>query len=415
MTIEEMKARLGVIVSKLGEFQNLENFSDEVLTEVNALNDEYETLNKNIEAKQKIEAMTANAQSSARQVAPVAPVSNRQVTVDNSGGFKDAGEFYMAIKNASRGQVDKRFSNTAFEKNGEDGGYLVPEDFSSEINKKMQGDESLLSKVRNFPVSGNSLTLPTDEATPWSGGILAYWTAEGAKITESMHKLGQASWRLHKLAALVKVTEELLEDAQALESYIKSMAPEAITYKVNEAILVGDGVGKPEGILNSGFRVVVAKEVGQAITTIVARNVIKMYNRMLPASRAKAAFYINAEIEDELRTMKDDNGNFIYLAPGSQMNQSPYGLLMGRPVMPMLASMKQLGTEGDIIFADLSYYYSITKGGVKTAVSPHLFFDQAIQAFRFTMRMDGKCPFKSPVKTENGNYEMSAFVTLEDR
>jgi HK97 family phage major capsid protein len=280
----------------------------------------------------------------------------------------------------------------------------------------MGGDEALLPRTTSFDVSGNSLSLPTDELQPWTGGIEAYWTAEGRQISESKHRFGTADWKLNKLAALVKVTDELLEDSTALESYVLGKAPGAIDYKVNGAIIDGSGAGQPKGILNSDFKVRVSKEVGQAADSIVARNIVKMYSRMIPSSRANAVWYINAQVEDQLRLMQDDNGQYIYLAPGSQMNQSPYGLLMGRPVIPMLGSMKQLGDEGDIIFADLSYYYTIKKvGGVKQAISSHLFFDQAINAYRFTMRMDGSCPFKTPVVTEFGNYEMSGIVTLEDR
>jgi HK97 family phage major capsid protein len=114
--------------------------------------------------------------------------------------------------------------------------------------------------------------------------------------------------------------------------------------------------------------------------------------------------------------MKSDSGDFIYLAPGSQLNQTPYGQLLGLPVIPLIGSMPALGDEGDIILGNLSYYYSIVKaGGMKQAISSHLHFDRDIQAYKFTMRIDGACPFKAPVKTEFGDYEMSAFITLEDR
>ena len=194
------------------------------------------------------------------------------------------------------------------------------------------------------------------------------------------------------------------------------MAPEAIMHKLNGAILSGDGVGKPTGILNSGFKIQVAAEGGQAADTVVAKNVIKMFSKMLPAARANSVWYINAAVEEQLRLMKDDLGNFIYLAPGSQLNQSLYGTLLGRPVVSLLGSMPALGDEGDIILADLSYVYSITKvAGIKQAVSAHLYFERDIQAFKWTMRVDAQCPFKAPVTTEFGAYQMSGIVTLAAR
>lgn len=418
MNLEQMKARLSEIVAKLGEYNGLESFNDADVETINGLNEEFENLKKQVEAKEKVVAMTTAASVSTRKTSaePTARVEVTATKSEKNGGFKSFGEFLSSVKKASSGDIDKRFQNTMFEKNGEDGGFLVPEEMMTEVTKKVQSDESLLARTRQFTVSGNALTLPVDEKQPWTGGVNAYWLSEGGQYTDSKFGFETASWRLHKLGAMIKITDELLEDAVALESYMRAMAPEAIMHKINSAILTGNGVGKPKGILNSGFKVKVAKESAQAADTIVARNVIKMYSKLIPSARAGAVWYINAAVEEQLRQMKSDSGDFIYLAPGSQLNQTPYGQLLGLPVIPLIGSMPALGDEGDIILGNLSYYYSIIKaGGMKQAISSHLHFDRDIQAYKFTMRIDGACPFKAPVKTEFGNYEMSAFITLEDR
>jgi HK97 family phage major capsid protein len=215
---------------------------------------------------------------------------------------------------------------------------------------------------------------------------------------------------------MVKATDELLEDATALESYIKSAAPSAIMHQVNKAILSGNGVGKPLGIIASPFTVTVAAEGGQTADTVNAINLIKMYSRMIPASRPNAVWFINPAVEEQLRLAKDPADNYIYLAPGSQMNQTPYATLLGRPVVPLIGGAPALGDVGDVIFGDLSYYYMIRKAsGVKAATSIHLHFDKEVTAFRFSLRLDGKCPFQSPITTEFGSYQMSAFVQLAAR
>jgi HK97 family phage major capsid protein len=324
----------------------------------------------------------------------------------------------MAVKRAGQtGEVDKRFqAATAYEKVGEDGGFLVPEEISQAILKKLEVKESLMASTTALQVSGNALTINIDESQPWNQGIQAYWTAEGAAITESKPSFKQASWRLQKLAALVKATDELLDDATALESYIKSSAPDAFMNKINGAIISGNGAGKPQGILSSPFAVTVSKEGGQTADTVNALNVLKMYGRMFPSSRSSCAWYINPAVEDQLRQMVDPNGNYIYIAPGGQLNQTPYGTLLGRPVIPLMGSMPALGDLGDIILADLSYYYMIRKaGGIKSATSIHLLFDKEQTAFRFSMRLDGRCPYSAPVTTEFGSYSMSAIILLEAR
>lgn len=417
MNLEQMKARLAEIVNKLAEFASVENYSQEDVDTINGLNEEFENLKKNVEAKEKVLAMTASAQASTRKSAPEATTTKIEVAAPKNMGFKSYGEFLQSIKKLANGETDRRFQNTMSTGVDAEGGILVPDEFMNDVVKRLESDESLLSKTKQFVVSSNNLTLPKDESQPWTGGVQASWLGENVQYTPTTpNTLSEASFKLNKLGALVHITDELIEDAVGLESYIRGMAPEAIMHKINEAIINGNGIAKPSGILGSTFGVVVAKEAGQTADTIVAANVIKMFTRMLPASRGKAVWYINAMCEEQLRTMVDGNGNYIYLAAGSQLNQSPYALLLGRPVIPMLGSLPALGDKGDIIFADLSYYYSIVKaGGMKQAVSSHLKFDYDVQSFKFTMRLDGKIPFSTPVSTQYGAYEMSAIVTLADR
>lgn len=430
MNIEQMRARLGEIAALIAGIQAVDSqYSDGQLAEIETLNTEFETLEKQLEAAEKAEAIKARAaQSAGRKTASPAPAAAAAPRIEFSGrpnnerfgGFNSSGEFLMAVKRAGQtGDMDKRFlqNSTAYEKVGEDGGFLVPEDIGTAIVKKLESTESLMSSCNVINVSGNALTLPIDESQPWNQGITAYWTAEGATITESKPVFSEASWRLHKLAALVKTTDELLDDATALESYIMNGAPLAITAKVNDAIISGNGAGKPQGIINSPFAVTVSKESGpQTADTVVAANVLKMYSRMFPNSRSKAAWYINPAVEEQLRLMVDPNGDYIFISPGGQMNQTPYGTLLGRPVIPMMSALRAIGDVGDIVFADLSFYTMIKKAsGVKSATSIHLLFDKEQTAFRFTLRVDGKCPFKTPVTTQYGSYQMSAIVLLEAR
>lgn len=427
MTPEQIRAAMGAITEKLEGIQaGADGYTAEQLEEIEKLNAEFESLNAQLEAAEKVEAMKAKAAASTGRKTQAATPARQETRVEvgrtlneRFGGFESSGQFLQAVRSAGiTGKPDERLLKNAAAKEsiGEDGGFLVPEEISTAILKKLEGDESLMAKTTNIQVSSNNLTLSVDENQPWSGGVVAYWMGEGASFTESKPNFKQPSWRLHKLGALVKATDELLDDATALASYIQASAPNAIMHAVNKAILTGNGVAKPQGIINSPFAVTVAKENMQTADTVNVHNVVKMYGRMFPGARANAAWYINPAVEDQLRLMKDDNDNFIYLAPGSQMNQGPYGTLYGRPVIPLMGGIPAIGDLGDIIFADLSYYYMIRKaGGIKSATSIHLHFDKEITSFRFSLRVDGKAPFSSPVTTEFGSYQMSAFVLLEAR
>lgn len=419
-TVQEMKARMGEIVAKLEEYKSLEQYDDSSMETINALTEEFDSLKKQVEVKEKMESVQAQAQVATRQVAPQAKIEvgvDRR-TQDPKAGFQNAGDFFRAVARASVGTVDKRLQILGGhqEKIGEDGGFLIPTDFRSDIQKKVQGDDSLLPLTRQFQTSSNNLVIPTNEVAPWDGtGIKAYWEGEAGQFTESQTKFGEAAMRLHKLTALVRVTEELLEDAPALDSWIRAEAPEAMVSKINNAIIAGTGAGQPLGVLNSAFKFRVAKEVSQAADTVVFGNINKMLGRILPMSLQRAVWIVNPAVLPQLRVMKFDDNSPIYLPP-TGLDVAPYGTLFGRPIRPMMGAVKALGDEGDIMLADLSYMYSAVKtAGIKQDISTHVYFSTQETAFRFSMRLAAQCPFKAPVRTEFGAYDLSAFVTLEDR
>lgn len=423
MNIQAMRERLAEISAKLNEFSEVENYTNEDLETINELNDEYKTLKANIEAKEKIEAIKAESEVSTKKVTK--DITNKTPRVEAMGskkdkffGFENGGEYYKAVINQAKGRTDARFNNAAFEKYGEDGGFLVDADMRSEIAKKVQGDESLLPMTRQFQVSGNRLELPVNESAPWDAtGIQAYWEEEGGSMTESKSVFKNFGLKLHKLTAFVKVSDELLEDAVALESWIKNEAPEAMMHKINAALISGSGAGQPEGFLNNGFKYQVAKEAGpQTADTIVYENIVKMESRFLP--QANGLWLAHPQAKEQLRQLVDGNGNNIYMGGGAYPHLGAPGLetLMGKPIRYMMGGVKALGDEGDLSLVDFRYMYSAIKSGsIKNDMSIHFAFDQNLTCFRFVIRLAAGCPFTSPVSTENGSYDMSSFVTLEAR
>ncbi|MFO7971573.1 MAG: phage major capsid protein, partial [Desulfobacterales bacterium] len=94
---------------------------------------------------------------------------------------------------------------------------------------------------------------------------------------------------------------------------------------------------------------------------------------------------------------------------------SPYGTLMGRPVIATQAC-ETLGDLGDIFFCDWKQYLSaIRTTGIKTDVSIHLWFDYDTVAFRFVLRVGGQCWWSSAIDSRDGSNTLGAFITLAAR
>lgn len=358
----------------------------------------------------------------AQRQQPRATVLGERSRLSGSHGFRNFGDFVMAVKNSAirGGETDGRLMAAAAstygnEGSGTDGGFAVPPDFRTTIMDKAFGQDSLISRTDMNTVSGNSLTFPTDMTTPWStSGIQAYWEAEAAAITQSKPALQEVNVRLHKLAALVPVTEELLEDAPAMGSYVSRKASEKIDYKLSTAIAWGNGVGQPMGYMNAPCLVTQAAEGGQTTDTINASNVVKMASRMPVQSRPSAVFIIHPDAEPQLPLLSLGDQP-IYLPPGGLRNQSPFGMLLGRPVIPHQIA-KTVGDLGDIMYVDLQQYLTAVKaGGLRAQTSIHLWFDQDLTAFKFTLRVAGQPWWSEATTAANGSFSQSPFVTLASR
>ncbi|HWU68673.1 MAG TPA: phage major capsid protein [Stenotrophobium sp.] len=345
---------------------------------------------------------------------------------DPRRGFASFGEFAQAVRGSSvrNGAVDERLvigaaapgaGTYANEASGADGGFLIPPEFSTEIFTLSLEDDAFLPMTDNTEVNGNGMVFPKDETTPWgTDGVRAYWQAEASQATATQPKLGTSAMRLHKLMALTPVTDELLEDARALESYLPGLVARSVRWKTNEAILFGDGAGKPLGAFSGNAAVVQAKESGQATKTVELANVLNMIARLPAGSFPKAVWLITPDALPALFGMT--LGNYpIYLPANAGAQNSPYGTLLGRPII-VTQHAAAFSSQGDISLVDLSWYRSITKaGGIKTATSMHLYFDADATAYRATFRVDGQPKITSAIAQAKGSNTLSPFIQLAAR
>jgi HK97 family phage major capsid protein len=105
----------------------------------------------------------------------------------------------------------------------------------------------------------------------------------------------------------------------------------------------------------------------------------------------------------------------LYQLPTGTTQGQPYGTMLGRPVIP-IEQAASVGTEGDVIFADMAQYIVGDKGGMNAATSIHLAFLTDQTAFRFTYRCNGEPVWHSPLTPYKGTSDtISPYVTLATR
>lgn len=422
--LQQRKAAAVAAMRTLADASAEGEMTEAQTAEFETLRSQVATLNASIER----ETALIEAEASAGVVVPdnarIEVTDNREL--DRTRGFQSFGEFARSVRAAAgNGRMDDRLmigaaapSTFGNEAGGADGGFLVPPQFAQDIFTLALEEQALLPMTDNTAISGNSMVFPKDETTPWgTDGIRAYWQAEASVATATKPKLGVSAHRLHKMMALVPVTDELLEDASALAAYLPGKTAQSIRWKTDEAILFGTGAGQPFGALKSKALIVVAKDSGQATMTLSAANVINMVARLPAGSYSRAFWLINPDVLPLLDVMT--LGNYpIYMPVGSgsgAMASSPYGMLKGRPVV-ISEHASAVSSQSDVSLLDLSYYRTITsRGGIQTATSMHLYFDADATAFRTTFRVDGGPKIENAITPPKSTNTRSPFVTLAAR
>lgn len=400
--------------------------TDEEDQELKTLEGEIRKWDASIETAKKIAGMRTEEE---RDMEPLRPNPSRDLPNPEQKIWRSFGEQMMAVYRAAgpNGTVDSRLSTRAASGLSEsvpsDGGFLVQQDFAGELLKRAYDTGLLASRCRRIPLSTNSNGLKinaVDESSRANGarwgGIQAYWENEADQLTGSKPKFRVMDLSLKKLTGLCYATDELLQDAAALESVLIQGFAEEFGFKMDDAILNGNGAGQPLGILNSDALVAVQKESGQAVGTINVENIVKMWARCWGRSRANAVWYINQDVEPLLYTLRlvtGDNGVPVYL-PANGLSDSPYSTLFGRPVVP-IEQCSALGSVGDIILADLSQYLLIDKGGINAASSIHVRFLYDESVFRFIYRVDGQPIWNKPLQPYKGSGTLSPYVALQAR
>lgn len=349
--------------------------------------------------------------------------------VDNE--FEGSADFFQTIWHHAntlrdgddlRAKLDrvKKIQNSFGSNVPADGGFLIPETLRSELLQVALETAVVRPRARVIPMESLRVPIPmidsTSNASSVFGGIVCYWTEEGASLVESQAEFGRVVLEAKKLTGYAEAPNELVADATAFGAFFDQVFPAAIAWYEDTAFMTGSGVGEPLGFLNTGnaAAVSVAKESGQTASTIVWENVVKMYARMLPSSLSNAVWIASIDTFPELATMAlsvGTGGSAVWLNNGQD---GPPMTILGRPVI-FTEKASTLGTAGDLNFVDLGYYLVGDRQVMQAMSSPHYKFQSDKTAYRIIQRVDGRPWIQSAITPKNGGATLSPFVKIATR
>jgi HK97 family phage major capsid protein len=298
-----------------------------------------------------------------------------------------------------------------------DGGFLVQPDMSSRLIEPLfaAGGDAILSRLNTTNVSGNGLNFKaisetTKSSSSW-GGIVMYWLGEAAEKTASAPKLRDVTLKLKKIAGLMYLTDELLEDAPALSSRIERGFQIALKNALIKTIISGTGAGQPLGLLNSSAKISITGSGGAA--TVVTDDILAMRERLTPGAISPVWLY-NPTVYKQLFQLQVGLGTAGALVSGQTIQSAGMQSMLGIPLVEC-PWCSVLGTEGDLILTDLGQYEFIQKGGPQVAYSIHVKFIYDETAMRIVYRCDGMPSQVSATTLEDGTTTASPIVTLATR
>lgn len=264
----------------------------------------------------------------------------------------------------------------------EEGGYTVPEEFERRLIQGLEENNIFRQIAHVIRTSSGTRKIPIANDT-----MEASWVDEGEPIPETTTKFAQTTLSAYKMGAVVKVSNELLNDsAFDIAAYIAERFGKTMGLTEEKAFIVGTGDKQPTGILND----TVGAQLGTTAdspTAVSFDDIFKLYYSLKSPYRAKAVFLCNEELLLQLRILKDGLGNYIW-RPALDVGKPD--TILGRPVytsgfVPSIEANAKV-----MVFGDLSYYWVADRASRTFKRLNELYAVTDQVGFLSTQRVDGK-------------------------
>ncbi len=319
-------------------------------------------------------------------------------------GFKNLAEFMAALaseRGDSRLRVGPPIHAAGMtEGTGSSGGFLVPPQFLAEILGPAFVESGILSRVSVVPMTSSAVMIAgfnnTDSHAGGAiGGLTMEWAGEGQQLSSQTGKVRAVTMQAKKGAVMVEVTNELLFDSPAASIQLREIMSAAARFGLEAAILTGNGVGRPLGLLNDNAKIVISKETSQAADTINYQNIIKMVARIHPSLLPGSIWVANPNTLTQLlniqRPISDAAGTDYVggdILPVFQTGVGGTFSLLGLPLV-FSEALPVLGDAGDLVLANFGEYQLGMRMDARIDVSTELKFDYDKSVFRLILRADG--------------------------
>lgn len=311
-------------------------------------------------------------------------------------GYDSAFESYIRNGKNNMGPEDRK---TLTEGSDSAGGFLVPEDYQTELIRKIATNATIRSRARVGTTNRDiakwpKLNYSTDDK--YTSGVRMTWTGE-TPTSNTQHRatdpqFGLYTIPIHTAMASMPISNDLIEDsAFDIVGISSDLMAEAFTLGENDAFINGSGVGRPMGILTQvdGDGPVSVKS-GTA-STLLADGLIDLVYALPAQYEANAALIFAKATEKIIRKLKDADNNYLWPVWPQMGNFAPAPKeLLGFPTlrdefMPAVGA----GTY-PIIFGDMRGYLVLDRVGISVQRLSELYAETNITLLLARKRLGGQ-------------------------
>ena len=242
---------------------------------------------------------------------------NRPLGGGHSGGSEEQRAFMAYCRSGIESKALSSGDDAA-------GGYLAPAEFVAELDKDLIEFSPVRAAARVGQTTRGSVMLPKRTTAP-----VATWVSETGTRTETSPAYGLDEIVAQEMATFVDISNQLLDDSAIdLEAEIRSDLAEAFGKLEGTAFVLGDGVGKPEGILSTSANVT---QVSTGNATLVTADSLRTVLYGLPGFyRRRSTWMMNGTTLGNIAKLKDGNGQYLW-RPG--LREEDPDTLLGRPII----------------------------------------------------------------------------------
>lgn len=401
-----------------------DSVTDESRAEAASLRERAERIQRDADLLNQIERQAKSLLAGERAASGAASAAE-------SDGFRGFGEFVQAVVEAKAGgprdarlrwlgrdaeaangeqaRGRKALSGTA----GASGGFLLPAQYVGGLQAAMMDASAILPRVTVLPMTARTAVLPVldyAQALPAGeprqfGGVQAFYQDEGAESEASEPKFREHLLTAHELTVYTEANNSLLADSGAsLDAFLNSGMGMlgALNWKVEYKLFRGTGVGQPLGVLNAPAALDITRAAANAVSYT---DLTLMDEAALPSTRL--AWFASISLKAMLRTLRDDADHYIWAEAAAGLPPT----LLGYPVI-FTDKLPRLGTRGDLVLADLSYYLFGDRQSPTLDVSTEVNFRRNRTAYRLIHRHDGSPWMNAPITLADTLTQVSPFVVL---